>query len=132
MSTDTGGMGMRRPIGELLVEKGLITTEQLAVAVEEQRRTGKLLGEVLVDHGAIDRLALAGALGAQLKPVVRERAEQKLEENGFVRVDRSGEIDELRDLIAELQMKVARLEATIEDRDQRLALVTKLVLDSAA
>src|SRR2546423_14202842 len=111
-------MGMRRPIGELLVEKGLITTEQLAVAVAEQQRTGKLLGEVLVDHGAVYRLALAGALGAQLNPVLREQAEQKLEENGLVRVDRSAEIDELRDLILDLQVKVARLEATIEDRDQ--------------
>jgi len=125
-------MGMRRPIGELLVEKGLITTEQLAVAVAEQQRTGKLLGEVLVDHGAIDRLALAGALGAQWNPVVREHAEQKLEENGYVRVDRAGELDELRDLIVDLQVKMARLEASLVDRDERLALVTRLLLDSAA
>ena len=47
-------MGMRRPIGELLVEKGLITTEQLAVAVAEQQRTGKLLGvEVVGDQPGI-------------------------------------------------------------------------------
>jgi DNA-binding transcriptional ArsR family regulator len=123
---------MRRQIGDILVEKGLITVEQLQAAVEEQQRTGKLLGEVLIDHGAIDRLALAGALGAQWNPVVRERAEQKLEEHGLVRVDRAGELEELRNLIVDLQVKVARLEASLDERDQKLALVTKLVLDSAA
>jgi hypothetical protein len=123
---------MRRPIGDILVEKGLITPAQLETAVEEQKRTGKLLGEILIDHGAIDRLALAGALGQQWNPVVREQAEQKLEGSGFVRVDRAGELDELRDLIIDLQVKVARLEAALDDRDQRLALVTKLVLESAA
>jgi hypothetical protein len=123
---------MRRPIGDILVEKGLITSAQLETAVEEQKRTGKLLGEILIDHGAIDRLALAGALGQQWNPVVREQAEQKLGESGLMRVDRAGELDELRDLIIDLQVKVARLEAALDDRDQRLALVTKLVLESAA
>jgi hypothetical protein len=123
---------MRRPIGDILVEKGLITSAQLETAIEEQKRTGKLLGEILIDHGAIDRLALAGALGQQWNPVVREQAEQKLGESGLVRVDRGGELDELRDLIIDLQVKVARLEAALDDRDQRLALVTKLVLESAA
>jgi hypothetical protein len=123
---------MRRPIGDILVERGLITPKQLATAVKEQQRTGKLLGEILIDHGAIDRLALAGALGAQWNPAVREHVEQKLEESGLVRADRAAELDELRELISELQAKVARLEVALEDRDQRLALVTKLVLDSAA
>jgi len=123
---------MRRPIGDILIERGLVTAAQLQTAVDEQKRTGKLLGEILIDHGAIDRLALAGALGSQWNPVVREQAEQKLEENGFVRVDRAGEIEELRELIADLQAKVARLEASLDERDEKLALVTKLVLDSAA
>jgi DNA mismatch repair ATPase MutS len=123
---------MRRPIGDILVERGLITPKQLAAAVKEQKRSGKLLGEILIDHGAIDRLALAGALGAQWNPAVREQAEQKLEESGLVRVDRAGELDELREVIGDLQERVGRLEDALEERDQRLALVTKLELDSAA
>jgi len=38
---DTG----RRRLGEKLVEKGLITPEQLRIALEIQKSTGELLGE---------------------------------------------------------------------------------------
>ncbi len=41
----------RKPLGQLLLGKGLIQQEQLDLALEEQKRTGhqKLLGEVLVE-----------------------------------------------------------------------------------
>jgi hypothetical protein len=123
---------MRRPIGDILVEKGLITLAQLEAAIDEQKRTGMLLGEILIEHGAIDRLALASALGQQWNPLVRERAEQKRGESLVPRAGSAAELEELRDLIIDLQVKVARLEAALDDRDQRLALVTKLVLESAA
>jgi len=37
-----------KPLGEKLVDAGLITPEKLQVALEEQKRTKKLLGEILV------------------------------------------------------------------------------------
>ena len=44
--------------GNLLVSAGLITEQQRSRAVDEQRRTLKQLGEILVDSGALSREAL--------------------------------------------------------------------------
>ena len=52
-------------IGALFVEKGLITQQQLDVALEEQQRTGTRLGEVLVERFGVSRLDLASALAEQ-------------------------------------------------------------------
>ena len=38
-------------IGEMLIEKGLITPEQLEIGMEEQRKSGELLGRILVKKG---------------------------------------------------------------------------------
>ncbi len=53
-------------IGDLLVQAGAITEEQLAEALEKQRGTGKKLGEFLVEQGTITDERLAQALSAQL------------------------------------------------------------------
>lgn len=50
-SPGTGKVGGR--IGERLVAKGLITEDQLNVALQEKKVSGKLLGEVFVDLGFI-------------------------------------------------------------------------------
>lgn len=41
-------------LGQLLVEKGIITPEQLALALEEQRKSGQMLGMTLISLGFID------------------------------------------------------------------------------
>lgn len=43
----------RRKIGELLIESGYITEEQLMEALETQRLTGQKIGQVLVDKGFV-------------------------------------------------------------------------------
>jgi type IV pilus assembly protein PilB len=57
----------RKPLGQLLLEKGLIKPEQLDRALEEQRRSGhqKLLGEILVELRVCteDQVTEALALG---------------------------------------------------------------------
>ena len=53
-------------IGDLLVQAGAITEEQLSEALEKQRGTGKKLGEFLVEQGTITDERLAQALSAQL------------------------------------------------------------------
>src|SRR5919201_1562413 len=55
----------RQAIGEILVEKELITPEQLEAALEVQREHGGLLGEILVAQGLIDRIAIASVLVRQ-------------------------------------------------------------------
>lgn len=59
-------------IGELLVMNGLISEEQLAVALEEQRRRPAKLGEILIAKGFINESQLVEALEFQLGvPVVK-------------------------------------------------------------
>ncbi len=49
-------------MGERMVAQGLITNDQLNVALQEKKVTGKLLGEVLVDLGFIDEETLSAFL----------------------------------------------------------------------
>jgi type IV pilus assembly protein PilB len=46
-------MSTHKRFGDLLLEKGLLTPEQLATALEEQDRTGHKLGQILRDKGLI-------------------------------------------------------------------------------
>ena len=54
-----------RPLGELLVEKKLLTEEELELALTEQAETGRLLGAILVERGYVSGPALAIALAEQ-------------------------------------------------------------------
>jgi hypothetical protein len=54
-----------QPLGALLVAKGLLTENQLQWALAEQRRTGRLVGEILVESGTISAFALARMLTEQ-------------------------------------------------------------------
>jgi type IV pilus assembly protein PilB len=62
---------MRRPggqkqIGQMLIERGLLTPEQLRQALETQRQTTQLIGEVLVDLGFVEKKALYETLAVQM------------------------------------------------------------------
>jgi hypothetical protein len=54
-----------RPLGEMLVEKGLVTKEELEHALAVQEETGRLLGAILVERGYVSGPALAVALAEQ-------------------------------------------------------------------
>ena len=55
----------KRPIGEIFVEKGFITSGQLEDALDEQKLSGRKLGEILVSQGKLSRLRLWDALEDQ-------------------------------------------------------------------
>ena len=54
-----------RPLGALLVEKGLLTAEELEDALAAQQTSGKRLGEILVDRGHVSSPALTNVLAEQ-------------------------------------------------------------------
>jgi hypothetical protein len=54
-----------RPLGELLLETGVLTPTELETALAEQRRTGRLVGEILVQSGYISAFTLGRALASQ-------------------------------------------------------------------
>jgi hypothetical protein len=55
-----------RPLGELFVERRLITSEELEEALLEQRATGRRLGAILVDRGLVSSPELTNVLVNQL------------------------------------------------------------------
>ena len=57
----------RKQIGQMLIEKGLITEEQLNQALETQEQTTQMIGEVLIDLGFVDRMAFFETLAEQLE-----------------------------------------------------------------
>jgi hypothetical protein len=56
----------RRPIGQILVEKGEISEVDLEAALAEQERSGRRLGEILIEQGRTSWLALARAIAEQV------------------------------------------------------------------
>jgi hypothetical protein len=56
----------RRPIGQILVEKHEISEADLKAALVEQERSGRRLGEILIEQGRTSWLALARAIAEQV------------------------------------------------------------------
>jgi len=66
MSTiDTAAPGNGTPLGQILVERGLISEEQLQYALAEGQRTGEAIGEVIVRLGFAQTASIAQALATQ-------------------------------------------------------------------
>jgi len=53
-------------LGDLLVNMGIVNESQVTTALAEQRKSGKRLGQILVEKGFATRPALADALSMQL------------------------------------------------------------------
>ena len=54
-------------LGDLLIQEGLLTSEQLGLALDEQKRTGRKLGRIIVDGGHVTEEDIAKALARQLR-----------------------------------------------------------------
>jgi len=61
---------MARPekvrLGEILVQQKLLSEEQLGLALQDQKRTGRKLGRVFVESGYVTEEQISGALAKQL------------------------------------------------------------------
>ena len=53
-------------LGEILVQQGLLTEEQVSLAITEQKRSGRKLGRIFVENGFVTEEAISGALAKQL------------------------------------------------------------------
>jgi hypothetical protein len=65
-ATDAASNESWRRLGDIFVERGFVTPEQLEQALERQRETGERVGEALVAQGSISKFELAGALAEQM------------------------------------------------------------------
>jgi hypothetical protein len=65
----------RRPIGQILVEKGEISEVDLEAALAEQERSGRRLGEILIEQGRTSWLAISRAIAEQVLDIQSSAAE---------------------------------------------------------
>jgi len=56
----------RKPLGEILLDQGIVSQEQLDQALEEQRKNGRFLGRVLVELDFVKEERILEALGIQI------------------------------------------------------------------
>ena len=56
-------------LGDLLIQQGLLTNEQLSLSLDEQKRSGRKLGRIVVEQGYVTEEAIARALARQLQTV---------------------------------------------------------------
>ena len=56
-------------LGDLLIQQGLLTNEQLSFSLDEQKRSGRKLGRIVVEQGYVTEEAIARALARQLQTV---------------------------------------------------------------
>jgi MSHA biogenesis protein MshE len=62
---------MARPerilLGDLLIQQGLLTPEKLNLALEDQKRSGRKLGRIVVEKGFVTEQAMCQALARQMQ-----------------------------------------------------------------
>lgn len=54
-------------LGDLLIQHGLLTDEQLKTALDQQKSTGRKLGRIIVDSGYVTEEGISQALARQLR-----------------------------------------------------------------
>jgi len=68
---------LRKKIGDILIELGVLTQEQLQECLKEQKTTGKLFGQILLEKGFVSNNDLARALAKQVEvPFIESITEQ--------------------------------------------------------
>jgi hypothetical protein len=118
-----------RPLGELLVGKGLVTKDELELALVEQEESGRLLGAILVERGYVSGPALAIALAEQYG--VELKTERGFGTGLWAEIDRRhrqgrGRSDEAEDGDNVVQLEPAKLTAleAVSDPDPELERLT--------
>lgn len=100
----------KRRLGDICVERGLISEEQLRQALVQQGESGAKLGEVLVELGFVTRVGLAGVLSEQWNDLRLSQSSQAPAESSL------GLREQVRALTAELverDKRIAQQDATI-------------------
>jgi len=115
--------GQYKRLGEILVERGDITPDDLTRALNSKKR----LGESLLEEGLVDEGKLDAALAEQEKVMSLRKERRQAEYTSSIRV-RSEKLDSLVNLVGELVTVQARLSRISEHReDAELQGVSEVV-----
>ncbi len=106
----------RRRLGDIFVERRLITPEQLGEALQVQREAGGRLGEILVELGYITRVALAGIIAEQWDELRLTTRGRKAAEPPRSTIGEGGSVVE-----AALRERIEAMTAEIAEKDKRIA-----------
>lgn len=106
-----------RRLGEILVERGDITPEDLAVALASQPR----LGEILTCQGLVGQPQVASALAEQqaVKDLRQGTAADRADKTASIRVA-ADKLDILVDLVGELVIVQSQIRQAVEERGDPL------------
>jgi len=75
MENSPAAAGKSRRLGDILVDRGVVSEEQIEEAVTLQKITTKRMGQIIIDNGWASEMDVLSALGEQLEvPVIRLRA----------------------------------------------------------
>jgi len=127
------GVSLGARLGEVLLANALITPEQFKKALAEQSQSGKRLGQVLVEQGAVNEDDIAWALGNQLgypyvflaREIIDEEAVRLLPEE-FLRARQILPIFKFGE-----EMRLAMVDPTDQNTVDEVAARTKLQVNRA-
>jgi hypothetical protein len=114
----------KRRLGDIIVERRLVTAEQLDEALKVQRETGGKLGEVLVELGFITRVALAGVISEQwdgLRVTARGRKTAETSARTAALAGSSVVETALRERLEALTVELAARDQRIAQQDATIA-----------
>ncbi len=114
----------KRRLGDIVVERNMVTPHQLEHALSEQRTHGGKLGETLVELGYLTRVELAGAISEQWDDLRKCRASAdegaEIPRTSVPRPATAVAIDPSAAELA-LRERVDALTVELAARDQRIA-----------
>src|SRR5437773_3158617 len=120
-------------MGQLFVEKGRLTSEQLASALEQQQETGEPLGEILVARNHISRIDLAAALSTQWSWQGDESAAEEPEQPAAVATAEPAApvsaVDDEGRVVADLQARLRGAYEQLAAAESRLEVLEPAVAD---
>ena len=125
----------KRRLGDIFVERGLITGEQLGEALDQQRKTGDKLGEILVELGFITRVGLAGVISEQWDELrVSQSGRKKAETEARRAAGAGSSVVELalRDRLELLTAELAERDRRIAQQDETIAALLSRIGPAAA
>ena len=111
----------RRPIGQILVEKGEISEVDLEAALAEQERSGRRLGEILIEQGRTSWLALARAIAEQVLDIQQANREPEQAPEPEAAPDPVKMVRELAERVASLPPVPDPLPPPMPDPEHELA-----------
>jgi hypothetical protein len=107
----------KRRLGDIVVERGLVSEGQLQHALDQQRETGRKLGEILVELGYLTRVALAGVISEQWDELRVTQGGRKAAETAA----RPSTLTGASAVESALRDRLDQLSADLAARDQRIA-----------